>query len=47
MNDLLQPVSRIEGPFWTWVVPVAVFLVALGATVLLYRHFAAGSGDEG
>ena len=46
MNDLLQPVARIEGPFWTWVVPVAVFLVALGATILLYRHFAVGSPDD-
>jgi hypothetical protein len=28
------------GPFWSWVVPAAVFAIALGATWLLYRHFA-------
>ena len=36
----LEPVARIDGPFWTWVLPVALFIVALGATLMLYRHFA-------
>ena len=46
MNELLQPVARLEGPFWTWVVPVAVFAVALAATLLLYRHFVIRSEDD-
>ena len=28
------------GVMWSYVVPVILFAVALGATVLLYRHFA-------
>jgi hypothetical protein len=30
------------GPFWSWLVPALVFGIALGATWLLYRHFADG-----
>jgi hypothetical protein len=30
----------IGGPFWTWVVPVLLFLTAFVATWMLYRHFA-------
>lgn len=30
----------IGGPFWSVVVPALLLLVATGATVLLYRHFA-------
>ena len=26
--------------FWTWIVPAALFGIALAATWLLYRHFA-------
>ncbi len=29
----------IDGPFWTIVVPAALFGLALAATVLLYRRF--------
>ncbi len=29
----------LQGVFWTWVLPVALFLVAFGATWLLYRRF--------
>ncbi len=32
----------LAGPLWTWVVPVLLFVVSLGATWLLYRHFARG-----
>jgi uncharacterized membrane protein YoaK (UPF0700 family) len=30
----------IGGPLWTLVVPALLFVVAVAATVLLYRHFA-------
>ena len=36
----LPAASPLSGPFWTWVVPVALFAVALAATWRLYRHFA-------
>ncbi len=36
----LPVASPIGGPFWSIVVPVVLFAVALGATVALYRHFA-------
>ena len=42
----LDPVARIDGPFWTWVVPIALFAVALGATLLLYRHFVSRSEED-
>jgi len=29
----------VGGFFWTWVVPVLLFAVALAATIVLYRHF--------
>jgi hypothetical protein len=29
----------IQGPFWSIVAPIALFLIAFGATVALYRHF--------
>jgi hypothetical protein len=32
--------SPLQGPWWTWVVPVVLFLVTLAATWLLYRRFA-------
>ena len=35
----LEAVSRIEGPFWTWVLPALLFLISLAATLLLYRRF--------
>jgi hypothetical protein len=31
--------APIDGPFWTHVVPVLLFGVALAATLMLYRHF--------
>lgn len=40
MHEALPAVSPLAGPFWTWVVPVALFLIAFVATWLLYRHFA-------
>jgi hypothetical protein len=36
--DIASPLAA--GLLWTWLVPAAVFGVALGATWLLYRHFA-------
>jgi hypothetical protein len=30
----------IDGPLWTWVVPIALFGIAFMATFMLYRHFA-------
>ena len=39
---MLRPLpaeAPIDGPFWTWVVPVLLFGVALAATLMLYRHF--------
>ena len=35
----LPAVNRIEGPFWSWVVPVALFAFSTGATLLLYWRF--------
>jgi len=29
----------VGGFFWTWIVPVLLFAVALAATFALYRHF--------
>ncbi|HPF36432.1 MAG TPA: hypothetical protein P5571_12015 [Candidatus Krumholzibacteria bacterium] len=37
--------TQLTGAFWTWVVPPALFGIALLATWLLYRHFA-GKGDD-
>jgi hypothetical protein len=31
--------SLLSGPFWTWVLPAALFVVSFGATWLLYRRF--------
>ncbi|MCB1182529.1 hypothetical protein KDM41_03775 [bacterium] len=45
MNFEALPVtSPLSGPFWTWVVPIVLFGIALGATWALYRHFS-GDGD--
>lgn len=38
MTGVASPISA--GLLWSWIVPAAVLLVALGATWLLYRHFA-------
>lgn len=38
MDGAASPLAA--GLFWSWLVPAAVFAVALGATWLLYRHFA-------
>lgn len=38
MNGIASPLAG--GLLWSWIVPAAVFLVALGATWLLYRAFA-------
>lgn len=40
MNGQLPVESPLSGVFWTWVVPVVLFGIALTATALLYRHFA-------
>lgn len=45
MNTLPQN-YQLTGAFWTWVVPPVLFLIALLATWLLYRHFAKKGGDE-
>ena len=36
--------APISGPFWTWVVPAALFLVAFVATWMLYRRFSREDG---
>lgn len=38
MNGVASPLA--EGLLWSWVVPAALFALALAATWLLYRHFA-------
>ncbi len=38
MNGIASPLTG--SVFWSWLVPAAVFLVAAGATWLLYRAFA-------
>jgi hypothetical protein len=38
--DPLPADSPFVGVMWSFVVPAILFAVALGATVLLYRHFA-------
>ena len=37
--------APIDGPLWTYVVPVLLFLVAFSATFALYRHFARTDSD--
>jgi len=47
MSVGLQPIpaeAPIGGPFWTVVVPAALFLVAFVATWLLYRRFSREDG---
>jgi len=38
MSEMASPLA--EGLLWSWLVPVALFAVALVATWLLYRSFA-------
>lgn len=38
--DPLPAEPPFVGAMWSFVVPAILFAVALGATVLLYRHFA-------
>jgi hypothetical protein len=38
--ETLPAESPFGGLMWSYVVPAILFAVALGATVLLYRHFA-------
>lgn len=46
MNELPAH-DALQGVIWTWIVPALVFVVALGATVLLYRHFSRpNDGDD-
>lgn len=40
MNELPTVGTPLTGLLWTWVVPVALYAVAVVATWLLYRHFA-------
>ena len=37
--ETLPATTPLSGVFWTWVVPAALFLLAFGATWLLYRRF--------
>jgi hypothetical protein len=37
MNEMISPLT--EGLFWSWIVPAALFVIAFGATWLLYRSF--------
>ena len=46
MHEALPVPSPLSGVFWSWVVPVALFGIALLATWLLYRHFSGPRGDE-
>jgi len=47
MNEALPAVSPLSGVLWTWVVPIALFSIALIATWLLYRHFSRDSEKSG
>lgn len=38
--DALPADPPMTGPLWSVVVPAILFAVSLGATLLLYRHFA-------
>ena len=40
-TEPLTAAAPLQGVFWSWVVPIALFLLAFGATWALYRHFAA------
>ena len=46
MNEALPAAPPLSGALWTWVVPVALFAIALVATWLLYRHFAGRDRDR-
>ncbi len=46
MNQPLPVSAPLGGVFWTWVVPVLLFGIALGATWLLYRHFSRQKRDD-
>jgi hypothetical protein len=35
----LTTTQPLTGFFWSWVVPVLLFVIAFGATWLLYRKF--------
>ena len=40
----------VGGFFWTWIVPVLLFVVSVAATAALYRHFskdASGASRDG
>jgi hypothetical protein len=44
MNEL--PAAPLPpGPLWSWIIPALLFGVAVGATWLLYRHFARQGRD--
>lgn len=47
---MMQPFpvsSPLHGTFWTWVVPVLLFVLTFVATWLLYRHFANQGPKDG
>lgn len=46
MTEPLPVESTLSGPFWTWVVPVAIFAIAALATWMLYRHFSTAGGEK-
>ena len=37
MNGIVSPLA--EGLLWSWIVPATLFVIAFGATWLLYRSF--------
>jgi hypothetical protein len=39
-SSQLNAAPLSAGLFWSWIVPALLFGVAVGATWLLYRHFA-------
>jgi hypothetical protein len=46
MKEALPAISPLQGVFWTWIVPVLLFGIALAATWLLYRHFSQRGDDR-
>jgi len=48
MNDMTPLASEpvLQGFFWSWILPAALFLVAFVATYLLYQHFSKNPEDR-
>lgn len=48
MNDM-QPLATepiLQGVFWSWILPAALFTVAFVATWKLYQHFSNPREDD-